>query len=125
MKLSTLSRQYNFDIRYSNYMILLDISVRNSVRLCHMAIPKIKSATRFRNDLYETLKEVAEGEPCLITQKEGKNVILLSQDDYNRILNDQEVLRAISVGVSDFDQGKVFSHRTALSRLKKLRKKWK
>ena len=88
-------------------------------------IPKTKSATVFRKDLYDTLKEVAEGEIYLVTQKQGDNVVLIAQEEYNKILNEREVLRAISAGVADIESGNTHSHKKAVSRLRKLQFKWK
>lgn len=88
-------------------------------------IPKTKSATVFRKDLYETLKEVSEGDVCLVTQKQGDNVVLISQGEYNKILSEREVLRAISSGVADIEEGKAHSHKSAVARLRKLQAKWK
>jgi PHD/YefM family antitoxin component YafN of YafNO toxin-antitoxin module len=88
-------------------------------------IPKTKSATAFRKDLYETLKEVAAGDTCLVTQKEGDNVVLISQEKYNKILYEQEVLREISIGVTDIEEGRFHSHKDALALMKKLQAKWK
>ena len=90
-----------------------------------MAIPKIKSATVFRNDLYETLKDVARGTPCLVTQKSGDSVVLLSQTEYNRMLEEQDLLRNIAAGVSDLEAGRSMSHKAAITRLRKLQEKWK
>ncbi|HLG18635.1 MAG TPA: type II toxin-antitoxin system Phd/YefM family antitoxin [Bdellovibrionota bacterium] len=90
-----------------------------------MTIPKVKSATVFRNDLYETLKEVGNGTPYLVTQKDGDPVVLISQTEYNRLLAEQVVLRNIAAGVADLESGKVVPHKTAVSRLRKLQEKWK
>ena len=88
-------------------------------------VPKTKSATAFRNDLYGTLKEVAKGDTYLVTQKDGDNVILISQEKYNKILYEQEVLREISIGVSDLEEGRFHTHKEALAFMKKLQAKWK
>jgi PHD/YefM family antitoxin component YafN of YafNO toxin-antitoxin module len=89
-------------------------------------IPKVKTATAFRKEMYETLKWVAqESEIVLVTQKEGENVVLISQDEYNKIIGEREVLRAISEGVTALDEGRSLSHKEALARLKKLQAKWK
>jgi PHD/YefM family antitoxin component YafN of YafNO toxin-antitoxin module len=90
-----------------------------------MPTPKIKSATAFRGDLYETLKEVGKGTLYLVTQKEGDPVVLISQAEYNRLLEEQSVLRNIAAGVADLELGRVVPHKTAISRLRKLQEKWK
>jgi PHD/YefM family antitoxin component YafN of YafNO toxin-antitoxin module len=90
-----------------------------------MGLPKTKSATVFRQDLYETLREVANGTPCLVTQREGDNVVLISQAVYNKMLEEQEVLRNIAAGVADLDAGRVMTHKAAVARLRKLQGKWK
>ena len=88
-------------------------------------IPKTKSATVFRKDLYDTLKEVSEGSIYLVTQKQGDNVVLIAQEQYNKILSEREVLRAISAGVADIETGKTHAHKAAVSRLRKLQSRWK
>lgn len=90
-----------------------------------MALPKTKSATVFRENLYETLKEVAKGVPCLVTQREGENIVLLSQKAYNKMLEEQELLRNIAAGVADLETGRAISHDQAVVRFRKLQKKWK
>lgn len=90
-----------------------------------MAIPKVKSATVFRSDLYETLKEVGKGTPYVITQKDGDAVVLISQTEYNRLLEEQNLLRNIAAGVADLEAGKLVSHKTAVFRFRKLQEKWK
>lgn len=90
-----------------------------------MGIPKIKSATAFRENLYETLKDVTDGNTYVVTQKEGKNIVLISQEDFNVLLDEREVLRSISLGISDLEEGKKVKHQDAVASLRKLKNKWK
>lgn len=90
-----------------------------------MGIPKTKSVTALRDDLYETLRKVANGQPLLVTQKQGDNIVLLSQKDYNKILEECELLRAVASGVEDIESKKVVGHESASKRLRKLQAKWK
>ncbi len=90
-----------------------------------MAIPKIKTATSFRQSLYETLKDVAKGKTYVVTQKQSDPVVLISQEKYNRVLEEREVLKSIAAGVADLEARKTLTHANALSRLNKLKKKWK
>lgn len=88
-------------------------------------IPKTKTATSFRQDLYDSLKAVADGDTLVVTQKQGGNVVLISQDEYNRILGERELLRSIATGVGDLEAGRKHDHKDAVSRLKKIQSKWK
>jgi prevent-host-death family protein len=88
-------------------------------------IPKSKTATAFRADLYETLKIVSTGDPIVITQRENGNVVVISQEKFNEVLAENETLRAISAGVADIQAGRTVDHKKVVSRLKKLQKEWK
>ena len=90
-----------------------------------MGVPKIKSATHFRETLYETLREVSEGDFQIISNKNGHNVVLISQEDYNKLLDECEVQRAIALGVSALEAGKSVSHKKASIKLQKLKNSWK
>lgn len=90
-----------------------------------MGIPKTKTATTLRSDLYESLKDVSEGEIEVITHKQGDPVVLISQDKFNKLLDEKEALKKMAIGLSQIKDGKGVSHKTAVSRLKKLSKKWK
>lgn len=46
-----------------------------------MGIPKIKTATNLRSELYDTLKEVSKGKSHIITHKQGDPVLPLSQKE--------------------------------------------
>ena len=90
-----------------------------------MGTPKIKTATSFRNDLYETLKEVSEGAPQLITHKQGEPVLMVSKEQYDNLLDEREALRKMAIGLSEVESGKSVSYQDALKRLRRLKKKWK
>jgi len=90
-----------------------------------MKLPKIKTATELRSNLYETLKEVSEGAPQVITHKQGGEVVLISQNDFNDLVYEREVLRAMANGRAELDLGKGISHDEVASHLKARRKKWK
>jgi prevent-host-death family protein len=90
-----------------------------------MGLPKIKSATNFRDSLYETLKDVADGESHIVTSKNGRNVVLISQDEYNKLLDECLVLRAIAAGVADLDSDRMVTHKQAAAKLRKLKSSWK
>lgn len=90
-----------------------------------MKIPKIRSATELRSNLFETLKEVQEGDPQLITHTKGSDgVILISQSRLNAILEENEVLKAISRGVADVEAGRVVTHSEAKRRITAMQAKW-
>jgi PHD/YefM family antitoxin component YafN of YafNO toxin-antitoxin module len=90
-----------------------------------MALPKIKNATQFRENLYETLKNVSDGEPHLITQKDADPVVLISQRQYQKVLEENELLKAIHEGMEDVRAGRVYSHEEMVQHLQKLTSKWK
>ncbi|RLA64316.1 MAG: hypothetical protein DRQ88_03740 [Epsilonproteobacteria bacterium] len=90
-----------------------------------MGLPKTKTATTLRNDLYESLKEASEGETQIITHKQGDPVILISQERFNKLLNEKEALKKMSIGLTQIKEEKGISHKTAIARLKKMSKKWK
>ena len=88
-------------------------------------IPKTKTATAFRAELYETLKDVSKGDAILITQRESGNIVVISQEKFNAVLTENATLRAISAGVADLEAGRAVKHRKAVSQLRKLQKEWK
>jgi len=90
-----------------------------------MGSPKIKTATTLRSDLYETLKDVSEGDTHIITHKQGDPVLLLSKENYDRLLDEKEALRKMAVGLSEIESGKGISHKEALKKLKGIKQKWK
>ena len=75
-----------------------------------MGTPKIKSATSFRNNLYETLKEVSRGHFHIITHE---------------IVDEKESLQKMAIGLAQIEQGKGVPHKKALKKLEALKKKWK
>ena len=90
-----------------------------------MKMPKIKSATELRSTLYETLHEVAEGDPQVITHKRGEAVVLISQEKFNAIIDEKEVLKEIAAGVAELDAGLGIPHDEVVAQLKARRAKWK
>ena len=90
-----------------------------------MSIPKIKKASNFRADLFETLKDVSNGEKHLVTHSSGDPVVLISQKEYNSLLDKFELLKEISLGAHELDNDKWFSHEEALNEFSKLQSKWK
>jgi prevent-host-death family protein len=89
-----------------------------------MKMPVIKKATEARNQFYETLKEVASGDPQVIIHKGGDDVIMISKSRYNKIAEENEILRAIAQGRADLEAGRVHSHDHVRSELSKMRAKW-
>lgn len=91
-----------------------------------MKMPKIKSATELRSSLYETLSEVAHGDPQVITHKRGEAVVLISQEKFNKIIDEKDVLREIAAGTAELDARLGIPHedveRRQLEKIKKWRK---
>jgi PHD/YefM family antitoxin component YafN of YafNO toxin-antitoxin module len=58
-----------------------------------MGIPKITKQTDLRDNLYKTLEEVAKGgNPHLVPTKNGE-VIIISRQEYDSILQEKEFLQ--------------------------------
>lgn len=74
-------------------------------------------ATNLREELYDTLKKVSGGDSLVITHKQGAPVVLLSQDELNKIQEENEVLRQIAVGATSSEK---ISHTDAIKRLRKI-----
>lgn len=52
-----------------------------------------KCATNLRRDFFNVIKEVqTSGEPVLIANRQGKNIILMDEDDYKSLTETIEVL---------------------------------
>ena len=90
-----------------------------------MKMPKIKSATELRSSLYETLNEVAHGDPQVITHKRGEAVVLISQEKFNAIIDEKDVLREIAAGRTELDARLGIPHDQVVKELKERRSKWK
>lgn len=90
-----------------------------------MGTPKVKSATSLRSDLYETLKEVSSGETQVITHKQGEPVVLVSKEAYDKMLDEKEALKKMAIGLSQIESGESISHKSAIRKLKAMKKKWK
>ena len=87
-----------------------------------MGIPKIKSASELRKDLYSSLKEASEGEVQVVTHKQGEPVVLISQSEYNQIFEENELLKKLSLGLSDIRAGKSHTTSEVKDRLHLMRK---
>lgn len=90
-----------------------------------MKMPKVQSATELRSNLYETLDEVSRGEPQIITHKRGESVIIISQEKFNALIDEREVLREISLGVSQLGRGEGIPHAIVKERMLKKIDSWK
>jgi prevent-host-death family protein len=90
-----------------------------------MKMPKVQSATEPRRHLTETIDEVARGEPQIITHKRGESVIIISQEKFNALIDEREVLREISLGVAQLDRGEGISHDDVKRRMLKKIESWK
>jgi PHD/YefM family antitoxin component YafN of YafNO toxin-antitoxin module len=74
-----------------------------------MGIPKIKSASELRKDLYTSLKEASDGETQVVTHKQGEPVVLISQSEYNKVFEENELLKNLNLGLSDIRAGKSYT----------------
>ncbi len=82
-----------------------------------MGLPKIKSATEVRQDLFSTLQDVLKGQIQIITHKDGDSV-LLSKEKFDELLDKIETLQGISRGLRDLSEQRFFSHEDAVNKLK-------
>lgn len=87
-----------------------------------MGIPKIKSVSELRKDLYSSLKEVAEGSTQVVTHKQGEPVVLISQSEYNKLAGENLILRNLEVGLTDIRAGRTHSTEEVKEKLKLRRK---
>ena len=83
-----------------------------------MGLPRIKSATEIRSDLFTTIQEVLKGKIQIITHKDGDSV-LLSKAKYDLLLDKIEALEGISRGLKDLSEGRFFSQSEVMNKLKK------
>jgi len=87
-----------------------------------MGIPKIKSVSELRKDLYNSLKEVSEGAPQVVTHKQGEPVVLISQSEFNRLTEENLILRSLEAGHADIRAGRIHSTKDIKNKLKQRRK---
>ncbi len=83
-----------------------------------MGLPKIKSATEIRADLFTTIQEVLKGQIQIITHKDGDSV-LLSKSNYDLLLDKIDTLEGISRGLKDLSENRFVTHSEAVNALKK------
>lgn len=86
-----------------------------------MGIPKIKSASDLRKNLYNSLKEASEGEVQVVTHKQGEPVVMISQSQFNKMFEDNEILRNLNLGFADIEEGRSYSTEKLKAKLKNRR----
>lgn len=57
-----------------------------------MGTPKISKPSELRDDLYNTLESVTQGERYVVTAKSG-DVVLISKKEYDCLIDDLELLK--------------------------------
>ena len=90
-----------------------------------MGIPKIKNVTNFRKDLAESLEEVSSGETIIVTRPSGKEVVVISKENYDEILYNNQILRDIAIGRQQVAEGKITAHDEFSKKFKDKMSKWK
>lgn len=90
-----------------------------------MKILKAQTASNLRETLFDTLHEVSEGEPRLITHRSGDEVVLISRENLNQILEENDVLKAISKGRAEINSGKGIPHAEVKRRYQEKIKQWR
>lgn len=83
-----------------------------------MGLPKVKSATELRSDLFTTIQDVLKGQIQIITHKDGDSV-LLSKDQYDKLIDKIQILEGISRGLKDLAQERSYSQEQVHINLKK------
>lgn len=63
-----------------------------------MNLLKRKTVTELRNSLFETFEEVCEGEPQIVTHKNGKMVALISVEKYEALQEEIELHKNLAIG---------------------------
>jgi len=90
-----------------------------------MKIPKIQTASDLRANLFETLREVQEGDPQLVTHTKGSDgVVLISQARLNSILEENDVLKAVAQGRAEIKAGKGIPQAEVERHMEKKFKQW-
>jgi antitoxin (DNA-binding transcriptional repressor) of toxin-antitoxin stability system len=84
-----------------------------------MNLPQIRSATDLRAHLYESLREVSEGTSMMITHKQGDPVVMLSQAGYQDLLHEIDMLKKLTMALSEVNRGEVLSQKKIEKKLKK------
>lgn len=87
-----------------------------------MGLPKVKTASSLREEIYETLNSVAEGHVHLITHKSGESV-LISKKEYDSLVDEIELQKSVMAGLQDYIEEKIYSHSEALKKFEKIRRK--
>lgn len=84
-------------------------------------IPKTISPTDLRKQLYAVVKDVGAGKAqYLVTPSEGESVVICSRGDYEKILEERDLLRSLRAGEADIQAGRVVSHEDVVKELRKL-----
>jgi prevent-host-death family protein len=88
-----------------------------------MKIPKSKSITELRNTLFETFDEVIEGEPQVITHKNGKMVAIVSIEHMEELYEQVELHKNLAIGYAQALRGEGISSDDLRKKLKEKEKK--
>ena len=87
-------------------------------------IPKTVTPTELRQNLYGIVREIAEkGHRYLVTPNEGEAVVMCSRDDYNALVAEGQLLRALRESEADIAAGRTFSSSEVRASLAARRKK--
>lgn len=88
-----------------------------------MNIPKSKSITDLRNSLFETFEEVAEGEPQMITHKNGSVVAMISLRKIEEMTDEIKLHKNLAIGYAQAMRGEGISSEALKKKLKDKEKK--
>ncbi len=73
-------------------------------------IPKTISPTDLRKNLYAVVKDVGAGKAqYLVTPSEGESVVICSRGEYERIVEERELLRDLRAAEADIKAGRVYT----------------
>jgi hypothetical protein len=87
--------------------------------------PQNKSLSSLRKDLDGTLRSVVLGKTYRVARVHGGEVVLMSRTEYDRLVEDKTLERAIAIGKAELDAGLGIPHAEVVARLKRSMSKWK
>lgn len=88
-----------------------------------MKISKSKSIAELKNSIFETFDEVVAGETQVITNENGKMIVLISIDQLEELYEQVDLNENLSIGYSQMLRGESITTAELLEKLKNNRKK--
>lgn len=83
-------------------------------------IPRLITPTELRSNLYGVVRDVSiKRHQYLITPSEGEGVVMLSRQEYNKIIAERQLLRDLREGEADIAAGRVHTSDEVRSHLER------